>query len=94
MDVVKRTGVLKRYADWKGSLDTFLQVGDAVDEAFQSYFLEVLFPAHFDSSLIQMGEPYDHDAEGKPRFDSIQRYNDTVWIYTGHRCRRDRVRFT
>lgn len=97
METVKRTGVLRSERQWHESnlnLSKYLQVGDAVDEALQSYFLEVLFPAHFDSTMTQMGEPHDHNgANGQARFATIQKHPSGAWIYTGLRTRRERVQF-
>jgi len=81
---------MKRYSDWWGSnqtLSAFLSLGDAVDEAFRDYFLGVLPPVFWSSTLVQMGEPYDHcGANGAPRFATLQKAGQH-WYYTGVRQR-------
>jgi hypothetical protein len=92
MDLIKITDVHRTYDAWSGDLGTYLQVGDSVDTELQSHFLEVLYPAYFDRSLIQMGEAADHyGADGQPRFLTIQQKCDGRWIYTGPRKLRERV---
>lgn len=72
---------LKRYTDWKGSLKDFLQIGDEVDEDIVSYFLNVLPPVSWSSTLIQMGEPYSH-VGGRPTFATLKR-DGGRWFYVG-----------
>lgn len=85
---------IKSESSWRDSgqnLTKYLQIGDRVDHGLEIYFLEVLLPAHFDSTLIQMGEPHDHTPEGYPRFLTIQKHWTGAWVYTGIRRARERV---
>lgn len=34
--------MIKTYANWKGDLEEYLQIGDVVDEEMADYFLNVL----------------------------------------------------
>ena len=85
---------MKRYSAWQESnksLTDYLEIGDTVDEAFASYFLEIVFPAYFTSNVIQMGEPADH-LNGYPRYLTIAKKNGK-WIYMGPRKLRDSAIF-
>ncbi|RJX40956.1 hypothetical protein D3P09_02760 [Paenibacillus pinisoli] len=73
--------ILKRYADWKGSLKDFLQIGDEVDEDIVNHFLNVLPPVSWSSTLLQMGEPYSH-VGGRPTFATLKR-DGGRWFYAG-----------
>jgi hypothetical protein len=74
--------MLKTHAEWKGNLHDYLQIGDEVDEDFQDYFLEVLPPATWTASLIQMGEAYSH-VGGRATYATLAR-RDGKWLYVGH----------
>ena len=77
--------IKKTHKAWTGSgidLGDFLQVGDTVDEEFQMYFLEVLFPACMSKRYIQIGEPFTHNNQGQPMFETLQLKNNE-WTYTG-----------
>lgn len=77
---------MKTYAGWHGSgldLSQYLSVGDLVDEELYYYVLEVLPPATMTSKVLQMGEPYSHDANGKPTFSTLIKRADG-WHYEGH----------
>jgi hypothetical protein len=79
------TRELKTRADWDASrcnLDTFLQVGDYVDEAMAEYFIGVLPPAHWTADLIQIGEPSSH-VKGKPTYATLHRRYGEPWQYCG-----------
>jgi hypothetical protein len=67
---------MKRYANWKGSLNDFLEVGDLVDEEMMEYFINVLPPETFTSSCIQIGEPYSFVA-------GAETYSTLKWTYDG-----------
>lgn len=60
----------------------FLQVGDEVDESITDYFIEVLPPATWTNTIIQMGEPYNHNSEGFPQYLTLEK-SDGVWRYAG-----------
>lgn len=88
---VTLTGAFKTHADWTQDLEKYLQIGDSVDEEMEMYFLEVLWPAYFDSTLIQIGEPCDHGGPGdRARYSTIQKHAG-VWIYTGRQAKAVRV---
>lgn len=83
---------MKEWHESKLDLHTFLNVGDAVDDKLYWYFLEVLPPACWDSTCVQIGEPYSHDNMNRPMFATLEKQNGH-WIYTGikitpygHRC--------
>ncbi|MGO4697702.1 hypothetical protein AB4Z50_25785 [Paenibacillus sp. 2TAB26] len=76
---------MKKYEDWKGNMDDFLKIGDEVDEEFYDYFLNVLPPASWTSSLVQIGEPHSH-VGGRATYATIAKV-DGKWIYRGH-CHR------
>lgn len=74
--------MVKRYEDWKGDLHDFLKIGDLVDEGITDHFLNVLPPATWTGSLIQMGEPYSH-VGGKATFATLKKTPEG-WVYAGH----------
>lgn len=76
---------LKTLEQWRASglcLNEFLQVGDLIDSEFADYFLCVLPPATYLTSLIQVGEPYSH-INGRPTFPTIQK-TPLGWMYRGN----------
>lgn len=73
----------KTYADWKGNLSDYLQIGDLVDDEIVENFENVLPPAFWNSYIIQMGEPYSHDAEGRPTYPTLHKLHQG-WTYAGH----------
>ena len=83
---VKRTNTLRTYKNWMEQIFKFPSIGDTVDESFNWYFLEVLPPACMQSNLLQVGEPTDHNSEGRPRFTTLQLVGSD-WIYTGDHTR-------
>lgn len=91
MEKVVKTGVLKTKSGWNVDLYEYLQIGDAVDKKLYSTFLELLFPAYFDDTLVQMGEPLDHKGgNGRARYMTIQK-DGASWIFTGLRIARERA---
>lgn len=74
--------MIKTYANWKGSLNDYLQIGDQVDEEMYYYFLDVLPPACNRTNLVQMGEPYSISKKGKSTFLTLEKV-DGKWIYKG-----------
>ncbi|WP_246096432.1 hypothetical protein [Paenibacillus sinopodophylli] len=77
--------MIKKFEDWQGDLHHFLKIGDEVDEAFQEYFLNVLPPASWTASLIQIGEPYSH-VGGRATYATIAKC-EGKWLFKGH-CHR------
>ena len=76
---------MKTKAGWDESrlnLDKYLQIGDEVDEEMADYFLGVLPPAYYSSSIIQIGEPCSH-VNGRPTYSTIEKI-DGKWRYRGH----------
>lgn len=73
---------MKRYADWKGSLDHFLQINDLVDEEIQNHFINVLPPATLNGQLIQIGEPHSH-VGGRATYPTLKRTSEG-WAYAGN----------
>lgn len=73
---------MKTYADWKGNLYDYLQIGDIVDEEMVEYFIDVLPPACFNSSCIQMGEPYSH-IDGNATYATLKKV-DGEWVFAGN----------
>ena len=71
----------KTYADWKGDLSQYLDIGDVVDEEMADYFINVLPPATMSGHLIQMGEPYSH-VENKATYHTLVNTFDG-WVYAG-----------
>lgn len=65
-------------------LTDFLEPGDEVDDDMVDYFLGVLPPACWTHHTIQIGEPKDHDREGRPRYITIRRqFSHSPWYYAG-----------
>jgi hypothetical protein len=76
------TGIIKTMEGWHESrldLGKYLQVGDVVSEDMANYFIEVLPPATFRETMIQIGEPNDH-IRGRATFATIyKKSGDWVW---------------
>lgn len=72
---------LKTYQSWHGSLSEYLQPGDMVDEEMADYFLTVMPPVTYTSSMIQMGDPYSH-IDGRATYYTLVR-EDNRWIFIG-----------
>jgi hypothetical protein len=85
--------ILKTIAQWRqhsgANLSDFLFVGDFVDENFAMWALEILPPAYYTSSTIQIGEPYDH-INGRATFTTFFRTPGHPWQYRGH-CHRGMI---
>lgn len=90
MQEIKLTGSHKTYEGWDRNLREYLVPGDTVDGEMADYFLEVLPPAFHNGELTQIGEAYDHDVNGAPRYSTIQMYGDN-WVYTGEQPRGKKV---
>jgi hypothetical protein len=73
---------MKTYANWKGSLNEYLQVGDLVDEDIVEHFINVLPPITFNGNMIQMGEPYSHIPGAGGTYYTITKTIEG-WMYTG-----------
>jgi hypothetical protein len=75
------TKVVKTYADWKGDLGSYLNIGDIVDEEMFNYFLNVLPPACWTSRILQIGEPNSH-VNGKATYSTLEKTSDG-WVFRG-----------
>lgn len=64
------------------NLSDYLQVGDEVDESIVEYMYNVLPPVTMNGLMVQMGEPHDHNEQGKALFITVEKKNGS-WIYTG-----------
>lgn len=80
--------MMKTYKGWNCNMDEYLQIGDLVDEEMADYFIEVLPPATFTSSLRQIGEPYSH-VDGRATYSTLYR-TENGWMYMGH-CHRGEI---
>lgn len=74
--------MLKTYENWEGSLTTYLELGDQVDEEMYLHFINAMPPATFTYNLVQLGEPYSISKENKPTYLTLERIGDK-WIYKG-----------
>jgi hypothetical protein len=83
---------IKTYANWDCDLDDYLQIGDVVDEEIYDHFLNVLPPAYWSSTLLQMGEPFSHGPEGAT-YCTLHK-TEHGWEYAGHcyRGKREHVK--
>ncbi len=86
MEATKEVKTRKGWETSGQNLGEYLQVGDVVDEEMEMYFLEVLPPATWTSRVIQIGEPYDHDHRGLPRFSTLEKIEGN-WVYKGNRTK-------
>lgn len=74
---------MKTLKDWHSTLEEYLKPGDEIDKELYWYFLEVLPPVYQDRGVFQPDEPYSHNSEGKPTFDTFQKITDR-YFYKGH----------
>jgi hypothetical protein len=83
---------MKTKQEWiesRKDLSGFLKINDEVDEEIADYFLCVLPPVYYNNSIIQIGEIYDFDKNGKPVYFTIQKVEEK-WFYRGT-CRKGEV---
>ena len=62
--------------------------GQEVNEDTYYYFLEILPPAFYKGGVFQVGEPYDHTKENKPRYGTYQHKNKRYY-YQGIKTRKE-----
>lgn len=82
---------MKTLTGWNESgqqLTPFLSIGDAVEEAFADWALNIMPPACWKSDLIQVGEPHSH-IHGRATFATFHREGKT-WHFAGH-CHRGKI---
>lgn len=81
---------MKTYKQWteaRVSFTEFAAIGDEVDEEIAEYFIETLPPVTWNSEMIQMGEPYDHNGKnGRARYLTLEKI-DGKWFYTGKKVK-------
>lgn len=90
-DRLKYNGKRKTFDEWSESgaidFDSYVGLGDEVDEAIVDNFLELLPPACNTSRLMQMGEPNEHFPDGKgsflPTYMTFEKV-DGKWYYRGY----------
>ncbi len=80
----------KGWHESKMWLSKYLEIGDEVDEDLADYFLGVLPPAFYNHAMIQIGEPFAHNKNGNPIYQTIQQI-DNHWYYKGI-CRKGEVK--
>jgi hypothetical protein len=78
---------MRRYGDWQAqhlpcSFGDYVAVGETVDDAMVDYFRDVVPPAWFTSSMLQVGEAYAH-VDGKPTFTTFTKLSEGAWRYCG-----------
>lgn len=101
METLKLTGDSKSMYGWEQTfqnLGVYLVPGDVVDELLVAYAYNVVPPRVMTSTMVQMGEPYDHNGEGgRVRYHTFQKHSDGVthnrWVYTGLRVTMETVSF-
>jgi hypothetical protein len=81
-ELIHGTGLTKTCEGWKGNLDSYLQIGDLVDDEMYDYFLEVLPPAYWSSRILQIGEPVSHGEWGATY--ATLRRTANGWMYAGN----------
>lgn len=90
-DALKYNGKPKTFDEWTESgaldFDSYVGLGDEVDEEIVNNFLELLPPACHSSRLMQMGEPNEHlpDEKGNflPTYMTFEK-TDGKWHYRGY----------
>jgi len=77
---------MKTFAQWhdsKKSLTEFLNIGEEVEQEIVDYFIEVLPPVTWTSTIVQCGEPYDSFGKnGAYRYITFEKVSK-LWFYTG-----------
>ena len=90
-DRLKYNNKRKTFDEWTDSgaidFDSYVEIGNEVDEAIVDNFLEMLPPAYHSSHLMQMGEPNQHLSDDKgnfrPTFMTFEKV-DGKWYYHGY----------
>lgn len=76
---------LKQWIESKQDFESFAAAGDEIDEEIFYYFLEVLPPAVMTHKGFLVGEPYDHNENGKPLFAAFYQLPGHKYSYGGHK---------
>ena len=82
---------MKTLLGWQESqqnLSPYLCPGDEVEAAFADWALDILPPAFWSSSVVQIGEPHSH-IEGRPTFATFYREGGS-WFFAGY-CHRGKI---
>ncbi len=90
-DRLKYTNKCKTLDEWTDSgaigFDSYVGLGDEVDEAIVDNFLEMLPPACHTAHLMQVGEPNEHLPDGngsyQPTYMTFEKC-DGKWYYRGY----------
>lgn len=80
-----KTKTKQGWDESKRTLDTYLAVGDIVDDEIYDYFLGVLPPACNSAKCLQIGEPSCHDDQGRPCFATLE-FLFGRWVYMGDKA--------
>jgi hypothetical protein len=62
---------MKTFSSWSAAgicLSQYLSIGDSVDVALLKYVRDVMPPAYESNAWLAIGEPFSHDARGRPTF--------------------------
>ena len=82
---------MKTLAGWHNSqqqLTPYLQAGDEVEPASSDWALNILPPAYWSSTVVQIGEPHSH-IDGRPTFATFYRQG-SLWFFGGY-CHRGKI---
>lgn len=82
---------MKTLSGWQDSrqdLTPYLSPGDEVEAAFADWALDLLPPAFWSSTVVQIGEPNSH-IDGRPTFATFYREGG-AWFFGGY-CHRGRI---
>jgi hypothetical protein len=71
-----------QWSDQKNDFMDFVNPGDEIDSRMFYYFLEILPPAKMTPFGFLMGEPYTHDVNGEPVYESFLQTNNK-YFYDG-----------
>lgn len=74
--------ILKTIDGWKGSLNSYLDINDLVDDGLYQYILNVIPPITQRSDLVQMGEPYS-TVKGQFTYTTLK-LSEHGWVYAGN----------
>lgn len=82
---------MKTLEGWHASqqeLTPYLQSGDSVAADFADWALNLLPPAYWSSTVVQIGEPHSH-VGGRPTFATFYREGGN-WFFAGY-CHRGKI---
>ena len=82
---------MKTLLGWQESrqqLTPYLEPGEQVEPAFADWALNLLPPTFWSSTVVQIGEPYDH-VDRRPTFGTFYREGG-MWFFAGY-CHRGKI---